>query len=382
MNPVAGPTRVLHLLNGEQYSGLERVVDQLIAGASAGGFRMDLMLLKPQAMRRRMFSRCDVVHNLPMRSRFDFGVASAAARIAKESGCAPIHSHTVRSALVARRVQRLTGLPWAHHVHSPALQDSERTSRNLLNFVAEASVLRHANMVMAVSQGLASYVARRYRVAPERVAVVANGVSDRLRADSTAIDPVATILTVGLFRPRKGIEHLVDATALLIGAGHGIRLRLVGEFADAGHEASIRARVKRLGLERTIDFMGFVPDVAQVLDAGGIFVLPSLYGEGMPMALLEAMAAGLPTVASDIDGVRELLAGDSGLLVPAGSAPLLAHAIGKLIADPGLRVKLALAAQSRQRRWYSVQRMRESVFEQYRRLLVARADAKPRTARR
>ncbi|MGY1490386.1 glycosyltransferase family 4 protein, partial [Methylobacillus pratensis] len=309
------PVDVLHLVNGELYSGLERVVDHLAGGAAAHGFRLRLAFLKPGAMRARMVSAAAAV-DLPMRSRFDLGSARAAARLAVETGCALVHSHTVRSALIARRVQRLTGLPWVHHVHSPALHESERRGMNLLNYAAEAVVMRHADAVVAVSDALAAYVARHYRVRADRLAVVPNGVLAGPDPDfERPAGAPATVLSVGWFRPRKGIEHLVDATARLVAGGRDVRLRLAGEFADASYEAVIRARIAGHGLGGRIDCTGFVRDVAAALDACDVFVLPSLYGEGMPMAVLEALARGRPVVASDIDGIRELLAGGAGVLV-------------------------------------------------------------------
>ena len=100
-----------------------------------------------------------------------------------------------------------------------------------------------------------------------------------------------------------------------------------------------------------------------------VFVLPSLYGEGMPMAVLEAMAMGRPVVASDIDGIRELLQDGSGLLVPPAHPRSLAEALSRLIASPALRVELALAGQQRQRRFHSVQVAQQRIFDVYRNLL-------------
>ncbi|MGE0800803.1 MAG: glycosyltransferase family 4 protein [Lautropia sp.] len=367
------PTPVLHLLNGEQYSGLERVVDELAAAGATERFRLVLALLKPGTMRQRMSTADVAMHDLPMRSRVDFGVARAAATLAEAANCALLHSHTVRSALVARRVQRLTGLPWLHHVHSPALHESARRHLNLSNHLAEWAVLRHADRVVAVSPALARHVEHRYGIAPGRISLVPNGVADRPQTQPwrTTRSRPFTLLCAALFRDRKGLEHLVDAAALLRDGGRDFRLRLAGEFADPGHEAAIRAQVSRLNLDSHVEYLGFVEDMTQLLDACDVFVLPSLYGEGLPMALLEAMAHGRPIVASDIAGIRELLDNGAGLLVPPGCAPRLADAIGRLMADASLSARLAAAAQDRQRRHYSTRSMQRRLFDCYRELLSA-----------
>ena len=108
----------------------------------------------------------------------------------------------------------------------------------------------------------------------------------------------------------------MQAAGLLRDAGHEFRLRLAGEFADAAYQASIRSLVERLQLGERVEFPGFVADVDAVLRDCDVFVLPSLKGEGMPMALLEAMAQARPVVASDIDGIREVVGDAAGLLVP------------------------------------------------------------------
>ena len=401
---------VLHLLNGEQYSGLERMVDHLVAAAPTQGFRLVLALLKPDRMRQRMSAKGGEVHEVPMRSRVDLSGTGRITAIATAAGCRLIHSHTVRSALVARRIRRATGLPWVHHVHSPALHESMRVGMNLASYLAEAVVMRQADRVLTVSQALAGYVHRHYRVPEARITVVHNGVANvepdavadgepgdhasfmhaqanaqaNARANAQANagnEHPFIILTVGLFRARKGIEHLVRAAGLLRDAGHDFRLRLAGEFADPGYEAAVRGLVAQLGLRDRVEFLGFVDRVDDVLQHCDVFALPSLKGEGMPMAVLEAMAHARPVVASDIDGAREILAGGAGLLGPPAEAGALADAIARLIRAPDLRLRLARAAQARQRRHYSLQAMSCRLFEGYRSLLAECAD-RPRTRRR
>lgn len=377
----AGPVAVLHLLNGEQFSGLERLVDHLVQAAPDHGFRLVLALLRPDRMRQRMSSRGAQVHEVPMRSRFDLAVADRIEAIAGDAGCRLVHSHTVRSALVARRIQRSSGLPWLHHVHSPALHESTRILMNAANFAAEAAVLRRADRVVTVSDALAGYVYRSYRVRKQRIRVIPNAVTDAI-ADAPAETPDAiTILTLGLFRPRKGIEVLVRAAALLRDAGHGFRLRIAGEFADADYATKIKALVARLALQDRIEFLGFVADVEPVLRSCDIFVLPSLKGEGMPMAMLEAMALARPIVAADIDGVREIVGDSAGMLVPPSDAQALAQTLARMITSSDQRTRLGQAAQARQRSRHSLPAMQRQVFDCYRDLLAQRAGGRPHTRR-
>ena len=370
-SPFASPIPVLHLLNGEQYAGLERVVDHLVTAAPSHGFRLVLGLLKPDRMRARIAARDLQAHDIPMRSRLDVAVARQAATLAAQAGCRLLHSHTVRSALIARRTRSLTGLPWLHQVHSPALRDSTRPAMNLANHLAESVLLRGADRIIAVSRSLAVHVARHYRIPASRIDVVPNGVACAEAAPRPPSGSTPVVLCVGLFRPRKGVEYLVEAAARLRDAGMDFQLRLAGEFADRACEAVVRARIARLGLAPRVSLCGFVPDVSAQLDESHLLVVPSLQGEGLPMAALEAMARGVPVVASDIDGLRELLEDDAGWLVAPRDVPALAHAIGRLLGDPALRERLGRAGQARQRSRYALESQHARVFAGYRALLDA-----------
>jgi glycosyltransferase involved in cell wall biosynthesis len=365
---MSAPVPILHLLNGERYAGLERVVDHLVAAAPAHGFRLVLGLLKPDRMRMRIAAGELQAHDIPMRSRLDLGVARQAAAVAAQAGCRLLHSHTVRSALIARRTQKLTGLPWLHQVHSPALQESTNRAMNLANHLAESVLLRHADRIVTVSRSLAAHVARHYRIPAARIDVVPNGVACADAPPQPRPEHPTLVLCVGLFRPRKGVEHLVEAAARLRDSGVDCRLRLAGEFADRRYELGIRARIAQLALQDRVSLCGFVTDVAAQLDEAHLLVVPSVQGEGLPMAALEAMARGVPVIASDIDGLRELLENDAGVLVAPADVPALAAVIARLVADPSLRERLGRAGQARQRRDHALEVQHERIFAGYRAL--------------
>ncbi|MEQ1558606.1 MAG: hypothetical protein ABL933_06640 [Methyloglobulus sp.] len=109
---MASEIAIMHILNGEHYSGLERVVDQLSELAPEYGYRLHLVFLKPLTMRLRMKSTQVTIYECPMRNKLDvFASAKKISAIAKDADCRLIHSHCVRSTLVASRVKKQTGLP-------------------------------------------------------------------------------------------------------------------------------------------------------------------------------------------------------------------------------------------------------------------------------
>jgi glycosyltransferase involved in cell wall biosynthesis len=142
----------------------------------------------------------------------------------------------------------------------------------------------------------------------------------------------------------KGLDTLIAAMALLPPEAVGVRLLIVG----AGPlRDELAAQAATAGLADRVTFAGERGDVPDILAAADVFVLSSV-SEGMPISILEAMASGLPTVATDVGGVRELVAdGETGFVVPARDARAFAQPLARLCGDEGLRRRLGEAAQSR-----------------------------------
>lgn len=323
---------VLHVINGEHYAGAERVQDLLAGNLGQFGYRAGLACLK-----RGQFAQMRQFHDAPlydvaMGGRFDLSAAWRVARIVREEGYRLIHSHTARSALVASAASLITGVPMVHHVHSPAGCDTTHPWRNRINAATERLALRRASALIAVSESLGRHVAAA-GFSAEKLKVVPNGVAGR--AAVPARDPRQTSWTLGavaLFRPRKGLEVLLDALAALRRQGAEVRLRAVGGFETPEYETQIKRLAGDLGVGPFVDWVGFTRDVDSQLAQMDLFVLPSLFGEGLPMVVLEAMSAGLPVIATRVEGVPEAIRdGSEGLLVPAGDAAGLAGAVARFM---------------------------------------------------
>jgi glycosyltransferase involved in cell wall biosynthesis len=146
-----------------------------------------------------------------------------------------------------------------------------------------------------------------------------------------------------MFRPRKGIEVLLEAVADLRARGVPVRLRAVGGFATDGYEREVTRFADRLGLGAAVEWTGFRRDVNAELAAMDIFVLPSLITEGMPMSILEAMAAGVPVIGTRVDGITDIVRdGVDGLLITPGDRQDLARAIERIVSGevdwPAIRI--------------------------------------------
>jgi len=203
-----------------------------------------------------------------------------------------------------------------------------------------ATALRGADAVIAVSQDLRERVLE-FGAAPGKVHVITNGVDcSRFTPSTTSPERSDTgawrVLFVGRFVREKGIGVLLDAVAKLIRRGQRIHLTLIGGNPHARDARPFQARAESLGIGDHVRFLDEVrwETLPEHLRAADVFVLPS-YSEGMPLVLLEAMACGLPLVATRCGGPEELIDDQVGLLVDAGDVDGLSDALARMLADYG-----------------------------------------------
>jgi glycosyltransferase involved in cell wall biosynthesis len=373
----AATVRVLHVINGEHYAGAERVQDYLALRLPAFGFAVDFACVKPKCFGSMRQSQQAALYDVSMRSRLDLRPVRQLVRLIRERGYAIVHTHTPRTALVGGAAAALAGVRLVHHAHSPTADDSTRRWLNRVNGFVERLSLRSVARVIAVSNALGAHVAE-LGFDSALIAVVHNGVPalESLPARPTPGD-AWTLGMTALFRPRKGLEVLLDALTLLHQQGHDVRLRAVGAFETPQYQAEIIARTRQLGLDGHILWTGFQRDIGAELQQMDLFVLPSLFGEGLPMVVLEAMAAGVPVVATAVAGTPEAIRhGVDGLIVPPGDAARLAAAIADVMQGKFAWSALRASAAVRQSQLFSDCSMAAGVARVYREVLAA----KPRAA--
>lgn len=268
-----------------------------------------------------------------------WGKAVAIAQRARVDGIDHIHAHyATHPALAAYVIHRLAGLPYSVTVHAHDI---------FCHQAMLAEKLRAAQSVVAISELNRSVIERAWAASRLRppfppLEVVHSGVEweryARIASARTAFPPdrrALRLLAVGSLQPYKGHRFLVDACALLRQRGLPFTCRIVG-----GGElvARLRRQIRRLHLERMVWLEG-PGDEAEVMAAlawADVFALPSVRArngkmEGIPVALMEAMAAGLPVIASRLSGIPEIVVNErNGALVPPGDAAALAQAITRL----------------------------------------------------
>ncbi|MEO8493630.1 MAG: glycosyltransferase [Planctomycetota bacterium] len=364
--------RVMHVINGEHYSGAERVQDLLGQHLPTFGYEAAFACVKPGRFAERRQDQHSPVFEFPMASRFDLSVARKLSRLIRKERYSLVHAHTPRSAFVGRVAAWLANVPMVYHVHSPTSQDTTHGWRNRLNASMERASLYKTAGLITVSHSLGRHMRLQGHL-PESIFVVPNGVPSSTRRRG-AVRPSGTwhIGSVALFRPRKGLEVLLDAIALMKQRGVSVRLRAVGPFETPGYEADIHRQVERLGLRDDIDWVGFTQDVAHELTQMDLFVLPSLFGEGLPMVVLEAMAAGVPVVGTRVEGVPEAIDdGVNGVIAAPGNAEDLARSMLRIVERKLDWCTLRERAIKTHAENFSAERMAQGVAAVYSRVLKA-----------
>jgi glycosyltransferase involved in cell wall biosynthesis len=177
--------------------------------------------------------------------------------------------------------------------------------------------------------------------------------------------------------PLKGIEYFIDAAAQLLLRFPHARFWIVGDSVTPEYRDELQARVDALGLRERVAFLGFRSDVPALLRQVAVSVLPSL-SEGLSNVVLEAMAAGVPVVATAVGGTPELIThGETGLLVPPRDAHALAGAVASLLADPARAQALGAAARRTVAARFSLQAMVRETERLYEQLLQRRPASAP-----
>jgi glycosyltransferase involved in cell wall biosynthesis len=209
---------------------------------------------------------------------------------------------------------------------------------------------RFCDQVIAVSEEARQYHLAISGASPDQVTTLYNGIDlsgfvamDRARARSDVrsefnIPPEATVLTtVAVLRPPKGIQFMIRALPAILAFHPDVYYLVVG---DGSHREALRAEVQKVRLEDRVIFAGMRKDVARLLAASDVFVLPTLT-EALPTVLAEAMAARLPIIASRVGGIPEMVIdGQNGCLVAPEDLNGLVSACSQLVADPQMRADM------------------------------------------
>lgn len=372
--------RVLHMINGEYFGGAARVLLNYLTAERQAEVVVGLHFEGELAdrLRRHGFA----VELFPMRGRLDVRVARDVLRFTRSWGADLIHSHQLRNTLLARVASAFGGPPVVTHVHSPAFRESTRRIANLTTGAVDRALAGRTRRFIVVSASLAREL-RRLGIPQGRIRVVPNGIPlpppadlahrAALHAEFEIAESDQVIGMVANLRPRKGAEILMRAAALLRDEGHRLHLLFVGEaFREDGRDyaAELRNLALELRLDPRVTFTGFRRDNDRLIGGLDLFVLPSLFGEGLPMALLEAMGAGVPVISTPVEGISEVIvAGQNGLLAAVGDPHSLAASMRTLLGDREAAMAIGERGRATVEEQYSADAMARGIEAVYDELL-------------
>ena len=382
-----GSLGILHVMEST-IGGTRRHLRDVAAAQAAAGHRVHVVaaaLRMPEV--REDFDRLRAVgvevREVPMvraiQPRTDVRHLTQLRRILREVRPDVVHTHSSKAGVLGRLASKSTGV--GARVHTPHtfafLFDAmfSDAKRRLFRTI-ETQLGRQTDRLVAVSESERVTISESGVIAASRVRVVPNGVdtSDFLgavpvdRGDLGVPADAPLLATVGLLNVAKGQDLALEALALseaqeahLLIVGHGEEREALGRLAE------------QLGVEARVHFLGWRDDVPGLLAASDGLLLPSRW-EGMPYIVLEAMAAGLPIVASRVDGARELVTeGVNGALAEVGDPADLARAIGRWLAcGSGQRAAWGRASRDRVEADYTLEHMRLRLDEVYREAIAER----------
>jgi len=292
-----------------------------------------------------------------------------------------IHTHGYKADLYGYLAARREAKPIVATCHNWVGGTAALGIYNRLDRMA----LRKFNGVAAVSNAVAGQL-RDARIADNKIHTIANGIDiDKYCGAEPAwfgSSPAAKGKTIGIVARldlQKGFEYLLQAIAGLTNSHPDLRLVIVGEGPDQG---AIQSMADRLNLTPRIVFAGQRADMANVYAGFDIFVLPSL-NEGLPMTVLEAMAASRPVIASNVGAIHTVVRdGETGLLVDPKDVVGLRAALDRLLSDPELSSRLAIQGNAWVRRHFTSDAMAENYLRMYESVLgITRNEFTDDTAR-
>lgn len=289
------------------------------------------------------------VEYLPMRMKIDPLIVHRISRLVKQRKVRLVHAHGYKSNLIGLVAATISHVPvvTTNHLFPPMPLDNRRLQ--FYSRIDAGFTMKRLDRIVAVSDEIRSKLIGR-GLDPARISVIKNGIdldafgpqegfqSYNLRRSLNIDDGRFVVGTLGRLTTQKGHAFLLEAAQRLLADGMPVTVLIAG---DGFLRPRLEEQARDLGIADQVRFLGYRKDTAGLLRIMDVFVLPSI-DEGLPMVMLEAMAARVPVLVTSVGDVPKVIRdNDSGLLVSPGDGALLARGIQRLFRDGTLRDRLA-----------------------------------------
>jgi len=328
--------------------GIERVVYEQGTRLMRMGFEVTVLTSKMNTPQRYSVGGVEVYCYDSLNAAFGLGIPYPVPQVncfepfyklVNQASLVHVHGHPYLSSLYAAKLARLLGKPVVLTQHNTFIE-YESGLWDHIEWLNDATVgkqvIKSSDLVTTVSNATRRYVLS-LGADPIRTKVLRNGVDvDRFKPSSTArdsvrkklgIDPEAiVIVTVRRLVYKNGIDTLIESARIALKQNPRLVFLAVGTGPDRD---DVQAKIQQLGISGEFKLAGFVSDadLPAYYNAADVFVLPSKSGEGLPLVALEAMSTGLPVIATNVGGIREVMTGSCGKLIPADEPEQMADAI-------------------------------------------------------
>jgi glycosyltransferase involved in cell wall biosynthesis len=334
---------------GSRMHGVKRLFGWMIPRFDASRYNVSLVSLRKKDLSEETLETFGVDITYLHKSKFDPATLPALLKVIDRKQIDILHLHGYGATTFGRLAGAMRRLPAILHEHA------NLTDTPWFQKIADRALASSTDIAIAVSQSTAEFVINARQLPANKVKTVYLGVPldefsrprtpdeiEAARRELGVAPGEAAIGTVTRLHDSKGNSYLVDAAALVVKERPDTRFFVVGEGPLL---PDLQAQAHALGLGERFVFHGFARDVAAVVSAFDLSVFPSLW-EGTPLTVFEALAMGKPILATDADGLVDVLTdGSDALIVPKRNAPALAGGILRLIDDPALRGRLGAQAR-------------------------------------
>ena len=334
---------------GSRMHGVKRLFAWMIPRFDQSRYNVSLISLRRKDLSEDTLEQFGVDVTYLARHKFDPGTYPHLLKVLETKQADVVHLHGYGATTFGRMCAWRLGIPAILHEHA------NHTDTPWFQKIADRLLAPHTDLAIAVSESTAEFTVRARLMPAERTKVVYLGspldefarvrTAEEIAAARSALGIAPGTIAVGTvtrLMPSKGNQYLVDAVKEITSRHRNARVYIAGE---GELEAELRAQANALGLGDRLVFLGFQRDVAAVLSAYDVVVFPSLW-EGTPLTAFEALASGKPIVATDADGLLDILTDrKDALIVPKRNPGALARAIGDVIEQPGLAERLSREAR-------------------------------------
>jgi glycosyltransferase involved in cell wall biosynthesis len=373
--PAHGQSRrikLLQIIDSLNAAGAENVLLSLLSQLDQAHYDITVTYFTPGPWVSRIAATGARLHRIRYYNRFDPLIWPQMLRIMRAEKPDIVHTHLFKSDLYGGLSAWLTHVP----VRISTLHNADHWRKVRLLSLLARRIVSHYHAFVAVSPEVKNFVCQTTGLASHQIITIPNGVDveafaardnrEQTRQSLGILADAPVVGIVGRLEEQKGHSYFLQAVAQIISAVPKARFLVVG---DGTLRTALEQQAEQLGVADHALFLGMRSDIPNLLSAMDILVFSSLW-EGLPIALLEGMAARLPVVATRAGGMSSVVHdGQTGLLVSPADPDELADAITTLIQHPQLAHAMGTAGQQRVRTQYSEQAMVDQVTDLYERLL-------------